>query len=170
MPSRPVLAAILLLPVAEVLAVAGAAHLIGGWWTFALLLASAALGGWIVRRAGRRAWRALQDAARTGALPDREVGDAALVMTGGLLLLTPGFVTDVLGALVVLPWTRPLVRRAFLSWASRRAGALPRPAPFGGAFPPGFGPSAGDAPRGPVVRGEVIRDDPPTDGGLPARP
>ncbi|WP_019633304.1 FxsA family protein [Actinomadura atramentaria] len=179
MPSRPFIAAFLLLPVLEILAVLGVVHLLGGWPTLALLLAGSALGGWIVRREGRRAWRTLQDAARgvPPAVPGKRAGDAPLVMAGGLLLLLPGFVSDVAGAFTLLPPTRPLVRRAFARFTARRAAAAPGLGDvLGGGFPPEFGfPGApradGDAPRGPVVRGEVLRDEPGDGSGdLRARP
>ena len=92
--------------------------------TVLLLLVESALGAWLVKREGRRAWTALRFALRTGRLPARELADAALVLVGGTLLLTPGFVTDVAGFFLILPVTRPLARR-LLGWlAARRAGVL----------------------------------------------
>ncbi|WP_131740243.1 FxsA family protein [Actinomadura roseirufa] len=186
--------AFLLMPVVEIYVIIQVGQVIGAWPTVALLVAESLLGGWIVRREGRRAWRGLQETFRSGALPDRELADAALVLVGGVLLLTPGFVTDVFGFAFVLPFTRPLVRRALARYGARRvrlAGARSRTA-FPPGFPPGpagegrdagfragfgpgfdgFGPFGGasgrdgaEAPRGPVVRGEVIDDD--ADGAPP---
>ena len=59
-------------------------HLIGGWPTVALLIAESLLGAWIVRREGRRAWRALTTTFQKGGLPERELSDAALVLVGGV--------------------------------------------------------------------------------------
>ncbi|WP_242910415.1 FxsA family protein [Actinomadura terrae] len=186
--------ALLLLPAVEIYVIIQVGQEIGAWPTLALLVAETLLGGWIVRREGRRAWRALQETFGRGAMPDRELADAALVMIGGVLLLTPGFVTDVLGFAFVLPFTRPLVRRALHRYAERRVRRMEARA---AAFPPGiggmgglgdlrggpFGPPRGSggepgpAPRGPVVRGEVIHDEPAgpaepadsADGGHPSR-
>ena len=159
--------AFLLLPVLEIFVLIQVGGVIGAWPTVGLLIAETALGAWIVRREGRRAWRALQETARRGVLPDREVADAALVMAGGVLLLVPGFVTDVVGLAFVLPFTRPLVRRVLSAFAARRMRAAEERAAT--MFPPGAagfdpfgrgpGPDRVETPPGPVVRGEVIHDD-----------
>ncbi|MFG2001408.1 FxsA family protein [Spirillospora sp. NPDC048911] len=160
--------AFLVMPILEIYVIIQVGEVIGGWWTVALLLAESLLGGWIVRREGRRAWRALQDTLQRGVMPDRELADAALVLVGGVLLLTPGFVTDLFGFLFVLPFTRPVVRRLLVAYAGRRVKiAQTRVGPMfptgGAGFDP-FGAAPGGsqstgAPRGPVVRGEVVDED-----------
>jgi UPF0716 protein FxsA len=157
----------LLVPVLEIYVIIQVGQLIGGWPTVALLLAESLLGAWIVRREGRRAWRALTDALVRGTVPDRELADAALVLVGGALLLTPGFVTDVAGFLFVIPFTRPLVRRLLAAYLARRIRISHRrvteafPPPGDGSYRPydgGRGAADGSGP-GPVVRGQVIRED-----------
>jgi UPF0716 protein FxsA len=170
--------AFLLMPVLEIYVIIQVGAVIGGWQTAALLLAESLLGAWIVRREGRRAWRTLQETFTRGVMPDRELADAALVLAGGVLLLTPGFVTDVLGFAFVLPFTRPLVRRLLAAYAARRLRAaehrmtvqgldgmfgpgtdLPRTGGPAG-FPPRAGTTTGRPPAGgPVIPGEVIHDD-----------
>jgi UPF0716 protein FxsA len=93
---------------------------IGAIPTILLLIAESALGGWLVKREGRRAWRALNEAVVTGSLPGRELADAAIVLVGGVLLLTPGFVTDIFGFFCVLPFTRPMARRLLATLVSQR--------------------------------------------------
>ncbi|NDU76618.1 FxsA family protein [Actinomadura sp. DSM 109109] len=161
--------AFLLVPVLEIFVLIQVGEVIGLWPTVGLLVAETALGAWIVRREGRRAWRALQDTARGGVLPDRELADAALVMAGGVLLLIPGLVTDAFGLALVLPFTRPLVRRALSAFVARRTRAGRERAAT--MFPPGaagfdpFGRGPGpdrdraETPPGPVVRGEVVHDE-----------
>ncbi|WUI03206.1 FxsA family protein [Spirillospora sp. NBC_00431] len=161
--------AFLVLPVAEIYVIIQVGGAIGAWPTVGLLVAESLLGGWIVRREGRRAWRTLEETLRRGVMPERELADAALVMAGGVLLLTPGFVTDVFGFAFVLPFTRPLVRRVLSRYASRRMRAAEERARSRAAFPPGFaagfdpfgrGPGRRvETPPGPVVRGEVIDED-----------
>ncbi|MER7129495.1 FxsA family protein [Streptosporangium saharense] len=154
----------LMVPVLEVLVLIQVGQVIGGWPTFLLLLAGSALGVWIVRREGRRAWKNLQGALQSGRMPERELADGAMVVAGGALLLFPGFVTDVAGLLFLLPFTRPLVRRFGARFLARRVDALARTVPgagtpFGDA--PGF--PFGDVQRpgsGPVIHGEVIREEP----------
>jgi UPF0716 protein FxsA len=148
----------LLVPVLEIYVIIQVGQAIGGWPTVGLLLAESLLGAWIVRREGRRAWRALNDALVKGTLPDRELADAALVLVGGVLLLTPGFVTDVAGFLFVLPFTRPIVRRLLSAYVSRRVRISQRR--MSGSFPPPGTPGGtahdGD---GQVIPGQVIRED-----------
>lgn len=135
----------LLVPVLEIYVIIQVGQLIGGWPTAALLLAESLLGAWIVRHEGRRAWRALLSAFAAGQLPDRELGDATLVLTGGVLLLPPGFVTDLVGFLFVLPFTRPLVRLALARYLARRMRRRTRLRDPDGQHP--------------VVRGEVIDEE-----------
>lgn len=170
--------AFLVLPVLEIYVIIQVGQVIGGWPTLALLVLESMLGAWIVRREGARAWRALADAISTARLPDRELADAGLILVGGTLLLTPGFVTDVAGFACVLPLTRPLMR-ALLAAAVRRRllGPVRRPGrgvsswgPTESAGPgPARGPAgrsgqaaggAGERPR--VIPGEVVdrRDEP----------
>jgi UPF0716 protein FxsA len=108
-------------PIAEIYVIIQIGHAIGGWQTAVLLLVWSAFGAWLVKREGRRAWSAFRAAAGSGRLPGREVADAALVLVGGVLLLTPGFITDAVGLFLVVPFTRPLARRLLLRYAARRA-------------------------------------------------
>jgi UPF0716 protein FxsA len=175
MPLLLIVLGILAVPVLEIFVILQVGAAIGGWATAGLLAAEAVLGAWLVRREGRRAWRALNEAVRGGTPPERGLGDSALVMAGGMLLLFPGFLTDVPGLLLVLPFTRPLARRVLSRSAERRMRAAEERAAT--MFPPGlggagfdpFGRGAGRAetPPGPVVRGEVIHEDGAEDGTRP---
>ncbi|MGN6522695.1 MAG: FxsA family protein [Actinomycetes bacterium] len=117
-------AAFLIVPIVEIAVIVKVGSIIGPWWTVLLLLVESAIGAWIVKREGLRAWQGLSTAIRTGHLPSRELADAALVLMGGVLLLTPGFVTDVFGFLFVLPVTRPLVRSGLFAVLASRYRAL----------------------------------------------
>ena len=159
-----VLAALFLLtPIVEIYVLVQVGQVIGAWPTVALLLVESALGAWLVKREGRRAWDALRLAMGSGRLPGRELTDAALVLVGGTLLLTPGFVTDVFGFICVLPFTRP-VARAALRWYLRKRGAglalsttgPGRPSAPGGAA---WWGGTGHQQQGPVVAGEVVDED-----------
>ena len=87
------------------------ADAIGVLATVVLLLLSWPLGSWALRSQGRAAWRRLGAAVSAGRSPGREVLDGALVVLGGALLIVPGFISDVLGVLALLPPTRALMRR-----------------------------------------------------------
>ncbi len=171
-----VLFVLIVLPVLEILVLIQVGQEIGAWVTVLLLAAQALLGALVVKHEGRRAWRRLNEALASGRPPEGAPADAALILLGGVLLALPGFLTDVPALLLLLPFTRPLLRRPALAWATRRAAraGLPTtgfPGPFGEA-PFGEHPQRPrpDGSGGPgVVRGEVIKDDdrPGEDTGNP---
>ncbi|TDW91988.1 MULTISPECIES: FxsA family protein [Kribbella] len=147
--------ALLVVPIAEIFVIIQVGQVIGGWPTVALLLVESAFGAWLIKREGRRAWRALQSSFETGKMPGRELADAALVLVGGTLLLTPGFITDIFGFFFVLPFTRPLARRAMTAFFSRRV-TTQLGTPGLGTFIPGPGTPGPQRPTNDVIQGEVI--------------
>lgn len=90
-----------------------------GWWTLALMAGTTLLGAYLLQREWRKAWGGLADAIRTGSLPPGRTADAVLILVGGILLIVPGFVGDVVGLLLLLPFTRPWVRSSLGWWAGR---------------------------------------------------
>lgn len=119
-----VLIAMVALPFAEIYLLIQLGHLIGVWWTLAILLGEALLGVWLVRREGARAWKALNEAFASGRMPTGELADTALVLVGGVLLVMPGLITDVFGLLFLLPFTRPLARKVLAFFIARRMNKL----------------------------------------------
>jgi UPF0716 protein FxsA len=119
----PVLVGLVTLLVLEVAVVVAVSSWIGLGWTLLALLAVSLLGGVLLRREGSRAWRAFSGAVADGRPPGREALDGVLVLLGALLVLLPGFVSDVLGLLCLLPPTRRLVGRALVGWALTRGRA-----------------------------------------------
>ncbi|MGB7449082.1 MAG: FxsA family protein, partial [Ornithinimicrobium sp.] len=107
---RLIFAALLIVPLLEILTIIAVGQAIGPWWTFGSLIALSVLGAALVHREGRRTWGRLRQALRSGQPPAKELADAGLVLVGGALLLTPGFLTDALGLFLVLPLTRPVTR------------------------------------------------------------
>ncbi len=114
------LVALLLLPIIEIAVIVAVGEAIGGWPTFLLIVATSLLGAWLIRREGAKAWRALDQAVRSGRMPTREIADGIVVLVGGGLLLVPGFVTDVVGLVLVLPFVRPVARNLLAAVISRR--------------------------------------------------
>lgn len=100
------------LPILEVTVLVRVGQEIGVLPTIAILVVEAIIGGWLTKREGTRAWQALQEAFGRGRMPAGELADAALVLVGGLLLMLPGFITDIFGFFFLLPFTRPLARGA----------------------------------------------------------
>ncbi len=107
-------------PIVELFVIIQVGEAIGVLPTIGLLVLDSVLGTLLMRSQGRAAWRRLQEATAAGRLPAREVLDGALVVFGGALLLTPGFVTDLLGVALLLPPSRALVRRALLGGVLKR--------------------------------------------------
>jgi UPF0716 protein FxsA len=107
-------------PIAELAVIIQVGQAIGVWWTIGLLVADSIVGSLLMRSQGRAAWRRFNQAVVSGRVPAREVADGVLVIFGGALLLTPGFISDVFGLLFLLPPTRALIRRVFLREAMRR--------------------------------------------------
>ena len=121
-------------PIAVLAVLIQIGELIGVWWTIALLIADAVLGSLLARSQGRATWRRFNEALRAGRPPAREVMDGALVISGGALLLTPGFLSDILGACLLLPPTRAFVRAVLVRRYLGRmtaAMAVPRGGPAG---------------------------------------
>ena len=161
------LLAFIAVPVIEIYVIIQIGQVIGAWWTILLLIADSIFGTWLVKREGSRAWRALTAALEERRMPARELADGVLILVGGTLMLTPGFVTDIFGILCILPMTRPLGRRVLAGVISRRL--------VGVSFPTGPRSQPGDTGAGPrtqqrpgpgysddeVVQGEVVDERPP---------
>jgi UPF0716 protein FxsA len=94
---------------------------LGAPLTIALLAADSLAGAWLMKSQGRVVWRRFNEAMRAGQIPHREIVDGVLVIFGGAFLITPGFVTDILGFILLIPPTRALVRRALQRTLQRRA-------------------------------------------------
>ena len=111
---------ILIVPVVELIVIVEVATRIGFLETIAVLILISVAGAWLVRREGAAAWRRLQAAIARGEVPTNEAIDGVLVVIGGALLLTPGFVTDAVGLLFLFPASRTLARR----WGRKIASVL----------------------------------------------
>ena len=146
-------AAFIVVPLIEIYVLIQVGQVIGPWWTILLLVLDSLLGTWLIKREGGRAWQALRTALQTGRMPARELADGTLILVGGTLMLSPGFVTDALGILLILPFTRPVFRRLLSRVVTRRLldGTVDVRR---GPRSPGSGPAGG-----PVVRGEVLDDE-----------
>lgn len=156
-------------PMAEIWMLLQVGSWIGLLPTIGLLLVIAVFGTWLSRREGGKAWKGINSAVHTGELPSGKVADAAMILLGAILLVFPGFLTDIVALLFLLPFTRPLMRR-LLGWSIARQARkfVPEPGmlpPFGGpAYPPGAsdGPPLNHHTGGDIIEGEVVDDDPDT--------
>lgn len=138
-------------PIIEVWLLVAVGQRIGALPTIGLLIAEAFLGAWLMRREGAKTWAALNTAITTGKLPTGAVLDAVLVMVGGVMLMLPGFFTDIFGLIFLLPFTRPLARNLLHMFIARRAARSGIDIDVMRA----------KVERDTVIRGETVSDDPP---------
>jgi UPF0716 protein FxsA len=110
----------LLVPIAELYVIYQVGDAIGVLWTFALLAADSLLGSLLLKSQGRAVWRRFNDNLAQGRMPHREVIDGVLVIFGGAFLITPGFLTDIVGLTLLLPPSRAVVRRYVVKRLGRR--------------------------------------------------
>ncbi len=148
----PLLVLVVLLiawPIVEIWLLIQVGQLIGPWPTVGILVLEAVLGAWLMRHQGARAWTALNDAYSQGKVPTGQLADAALVLVGGLLLIVPGFISDVFGFLFLLPFTRPLARKFIAFFVARRINRLGVPV------------AMARADRANLIEGETVEPAPP---------
>ena len=120
MPLLALVALFIVVPLAELYVILKVGDAIGAVWTILLLAADSVLGSLLLRTQGRSVWRRFNTALAEGKMPHREVLDGVLVVFGGAFLITPGFITDVVGIVLLIPPTRALVRRLLVSRLGRR--------------------------------------------------
>src|SRR5919106_4562014 len=146
-----ILALFIAVPIAELYVIIELGGAIGVLPTLALLVADSILGAVLLRSQGLAAWGRFNRALAEGRMPGREVFDGAMIIVGGALLLTPGFITDAFGLVLLIPPTRALMRRFAGSMARRRMRVGWRY--VGGWRPPRPEPNGrGDPPPGPGWR------------------
>lgn len=114
------LACFTILPLLELVVVIKAGTLFGAWNTIGLLLAIGLLGAWLARRQGRALWRKVVTELEQGRLPTDQILHGFLILIGGLLMVTPGFITDVFGLFLVIPFTRLVCLRFFKLWLAKK--------------------------------------------------
>lgn len=132
----------IVVPILELYVIIQVGQLIGVVPTLILLLADALLGSMLLKHQGRGAWRRFNEALAARRFPGREVADGVLIVIGGTLLLTPGFITDIFGLFLLLPPTRAIARRVLKRFTIGRFAVVGVGGNGGGGFgsPPGAGP------------------------------
>ena len=110
----------IILPIVELAVIIQVGQVIGVLNTIALLLLVSFVGSWLVKREGLAVWRRFRQAVDRGQVPGKEIADGVMVLLAGALLISPGFVTDVFGVLLLLPPVRAAVRGLLLRRAAVR--------------------------------------------------
>ena len=155
--SRLVLSCFLLIalfiavPLLELWVIVEVGGLIGVLPTIALLFGMSLLGATLLRHQGRGAWRRFNQALAERRFPGREVADGLMITVGGVLLLTPGFITDAVGLLLLAPPTRAIARRLLQAWTARRLVVVGMSG-MRGARGPGSPPPPHNSGPGPASR------------------
>jgi UPF0716 protein FxsA len=121
----------ILVPIVELAVIIQIGSLIGVWWTIALLIVDSILGSLLMRHQGRSVWARFQATVAGGRVPARETIDGVLVIFGGALLLTPGFISDIFGLVFLLPPTRAVLRRVLVARFAHRMTQGMTSAPIG---------------------------------------
>lgn len=142
---RPPLAALALaFPVLELVGMIWVGSQLGFLATILLLLLGVVLGSWLIQAAGRRSFRAMASSMRSGQPPQEDLAQTGWYVAAGVLLIVPGFLSDLAAVLVAVPVTRRLMARA-----------LHRFMPVTRVWVPPT-TAAGDQAEPTVVRGDVL--------------
>jgi UPF0716 protein FxsA len=120
MPLLALLALFIVVPLAELYVILKVGDAIGALWTILLLAADSVLGSLLLRAQGRSVWRRFNETMAAGRVPHRELIDGVLIVFGGAFLITPGFLTDIVGLLLLVPPTRSVIRRVVARRLGRR--------------------------------------------------
>ena len=126
----------LVVPIIELYVIVQVSSSIGVLETIGLLIAISVVGAWLVRHEGTSVMRKVQSQLRQGEMPTKQLVDGALILFAGALMLTPGFVTDALGVLLLVPPSRIAIRGVLMRQFRRRAtivtnvGGFPFGAPY----------------------------------------
>lgn len=110
----------LVVPFVELFVILQVGHAIGALNTVALLILVSMVGAWLVKREGLSVLRRAQERIAEGTVPGRELVDGVLILLAGALLITPGFLSDVVGVLLLLPPVRAALRRTVTRRLRRR--------------------------------------------------
>jgi UPF0716 protein FxsA len=111
----------LVVPFVELYVLIQVGHVIGGLQTILLLIAVSMIGAWLVKREGLATLKRVRQRIDEGEVPGRELVDGLLILLAGALLLTPGFLSDIAGILLLLPPVRAVVRASAVRMLTRRA-------------------------------------------------
>lgn len=113
---RILLAFFIIVPAIELWGLITVGKVIGGWWTVVLVILTGVAGAWLAKQQGLQVLRNFQIQTSRGQMPTDTIIDGILVIIGGVLLMTPGFVTDIFGLVFLIPYTRMILRHFFKRW------------------------------------------------------
>jgi len=106
----------IVIPLVEVMLLIKIGEVLGFWMALLVVIGTGALGAFLARLEGWRAWQEVQSATRRGEMPTEAILEAVLILIAGIVLITPGILTDIAGLLILFP----LTRKAFLIWLKKK--------------------------------------------------
>lgn len=111
---------IIALPAIEIYVLLLSGHLIGIWFTLLLIIVTGVLGLFLAKRQGLETWRKAQEQIQYGYMPGNEIIDGICILIGGVFLVLPGLISDVMGILLLLPLTRNLLKPLVIRFIMNR--------------------------------------------------
>ncbi|MGS2719486.1 FxsA family protein [Paraglaciecola aestuariivivens] len=153
-----------ILPIIEIAILINVGEQIGGWYTVAIVVLTAFVGARLVKQQGLNTLTQAQQKMQSGIMPGQEMAEGLLLVIAGVLLVTPGFITDGIGFLLCLPMTRPLIAKGLVKHLSVKVVNTQ----FQGDFShhqAQHGPSHSDSDD--IIEGEFVRKDHPNNPSLP---
>ncbi|ANE48442.1 hypothetical protein SY83_21585 [Paenibacillus swuensis] len=117
---RIIVVLMVVVPALEIWGMLTMGRLIGGWQTFVFILMTGFVGAFLAKREARKVLAAAREQMQSGQVPGTPILDGICILVGGLLLLTPGFITDLLGFMLVFPLTRPLFRAGLQAFIQKK--------------------------------------------------
>ena len=157
------------MPIAEIAVLLQVGGIIGTWPTFGIVILTALTGAFLAKMEGRAAIQRLAHAVQSGQAPIVPVLDATAVFTGGLLLLTPGFITDILGLSLLFGPTRLLWGKAIAGMSRRHRSKRGQRAPDDGVIDGVFAEVDPNDPGDGLTNSQQLIDLPPGRHGPSSR-
>jgi len=113
---RWLLLALLIIPALELGVFIWLGGIVGPWWIVALIILSGILGISFAKNQGIEVWNRAQQSMNNGQMPTKQIIDGICILVGAVLLFAPGFITDIVGLLLIIPWTRQPLKKILQKW------------------------------------------------------
>jgi UPF0716 protein FxsA len=144
------------LPIIEIAILINVGEQIGGWYTVAIVILTAFAGAHLVRQQGLSTLMQAQQKMQAGTMPGQEMAEGLLLVIAGVLLVTPGFITDGIGFLLSLPMTRPVIAKGLLKQMTVK---MVNPSFHDGFAQQNFHQQNSSAQSDDIIEGEFSRTD-----------
>lgn len=106
----------IVVPAIELWGLIAVGKVIGGWSTVALVILTGIVGAWLAKQQGLQVFKLVQLQLSRGQMPTETLMDGVLVLIGGIMLMAPGFFSDVFGLILLIPYTRMIIRHLLKLW------------------------------------------------------